>query len=203
MMLRPVAQDQTLPISVADANTALRIRNTFENAVLERKLWAAVEYLEWRTGRLFRQTTLEASFLDWPTGCEEVLNIPAAPVRDVTAIEYRDAAGAWQEVTDPSSWDWRRTDTGAEVFFFSGFTPPGLTSQYAERVRVTVEAGYYARGEVETGADPEVIMPARLEEAILSLTGHWFANREAVTTGERAAVPLSLKTVVDSLTIYR
>lgn len=203
MMLRPVAQDQTLPISVASANTALRIRNTFENEVLERKLWAAVEYLEWRSGRLFRQTTLEASFLDWPTGCDEVLTIAAAPVRDVTAVEYRDAAGAWQEITDPTSWDWRRTDTGAEVFFFSGFSPPALSSEYPERVRVTVEAGYYARAEVETGADPEVIMPARLEEAILSLAGHWFANREAVTTGEKAAVPLSLKTVVDSITIYR
>lgn len=204
MTTRPTLLDPVLPISVEDANLALRIRNTFENTVLERKLWAALEYIEWRTGLYMRRAQVETSFGGWPCSAPRGgLMIAAAPVRDVTAVEYRDAAGAWQEVDD-DAWSWERTDEGARVFFLSAtFNAPALTCDYAEPVRAVAECGFYARTDTDTGADPVVIMPARAEEAMLSLAGHWFANREAVTVGERAQLPLSLKMVVDSLRIYR
>lgn len=206
MIPRPTSLDATLPVEMAAANRALRIRNTFEDDVLERKLWAAIEYIEWRTGRYMRAATLEAMFCDWPVydwrERDTALLIEAAPVREIIAVEYRDANGAWQEVA-AEDYDWNRTETGARVFFFTTFSPPGLSTEYEERVRVTADVGYYAREDGATGTDPEVIMPARLEEGMLSLAGHWFANREAVTAGEKAAVPMSLKMLLDSLRIYR
>jgi uncharacterized phiE125 gp8 family phage protein len=202
MIPRPTALDPTLPISIEDANAALRIRNDFENSVLDRKLWAALEYIEWRTSRYLRRAAVESVFLDWPCNVENEHYIAAAPVRAVTAVEYRDEAGAWVEAVD-GSWDWARTPGGARVYFFSTFSPPALSTEHPDRVRIIVEAGYYARTDSDTGADPEVVMPARIEEAILSLAGHWFANREASTVGEKAQLPLSLKMLVDSLRIYR
>lgn len=205
-MIRKIYVDPELPITTAAAREALRIRHNLEEVVLARKLRAAVEFVESRTTRLLRRHVLELVLDDWPTDASgyfaTALPLPAAPIREVVSLEYRAAGGAWVEVA-ADGYDWRRTDEGGELFLLEGTTIPALSSVHPDRLRVRFEAGYEVLGGTGTGDDPELDVPERAIELVLLLAGHWYENREAVTTGDRVEVPLAAKMLLDELRIYR
>lgn len=204
-MIRVLEVEADLPISVDEARAALRITNELENDVLARKLKAAVRHFESRTGRLLRRHSLEVTFEDWPVygaeACFEELRLPAYPVREVVAVEYRNDAGGWVEIA-ADSWSWRRTDRGGSVYFPSSYTLPTLTSEHPERLRITFEAGYDTGAETGTGVDPDLEAPADALEGVLLLAGHWFEHREAVTEGDVAEVPLALRMILEDFRIF-
>ena len=52
--------------------------------------------------------------------------------------------------------------------------------------------------ETEQGDDTEgIVINASIRGAVLLMTGHWFANREAVTAGQAVEVPLSVRWLLD------
>lgn len=203
-MIRATAIADDLPIATVDARAALRIRNTLEDPILASKLRAAVELVEKRTGRTLRPTTFELTLDDWPADCDDgTIRLPKHPVREVLAVEYRDAAGAWVEVAG-ANYDWRRTAEGGELYFFTSYGFPSLSSDHRDRVRVRFEAGYEGdAGETGTGDDPELLLPASVREAVLLLAGHLFENRAASTTSETFVLPLGLEMVLKDLRIFR
>lgn len=200
MNVRKIEVDAALPIPLASVKKALRVDGAFEDDTITRKFLAAVELVEEKTGRILRPSTLEVSFDAWPCDLASELVLPVWPVRDVLSVSYLPAAGGAVAV-DGSLYDWRRMQSSVELYFFSTFTYPTVSAERRSPVVVTVEAGYDTPA--EAGDDPELKLPARVEELVLLLTAHWYKNREAATAGEMADVPFSAKLLFEELRIFR
>lgn len=207
MILRRLTVSDEPVISDPDARAALRIRHTAEAEVLGAKVAAAVEIIERRTGRTLRPTTLEL-LLDAPPCfdpfAEEdgAIELKAHPIREVTSVEYRNEAGAWIEVPG-DKYEWRPLQVGGEVYFFSSWSWPTLSSEHRDRVRVRFDAGYDITVETGSGDDPELLLPARVRELVLLLAGHLYENREATTNTETYVLPLGLDMIRQELRIFR
>lgn len=203
-MLRKIYVDRELPLTDAEARAALRIYHAAEGPILERKIRAAIELVEARTGRALRQTR---AIYSPPADCHfernpNAISLPLYPVREVLAVEYRTKDG-WQEVPG-ADYEWRPTDEGADVVFLNSFGFPGVVwGDGLDFIRIEFEAGYQAGIGTGTGDDPEIALPDRVLELVLMLAGHWYENREAVTTGDLAEVPLAAKMMFQELRIFR
>lgn len=202
MQFRKTSVSDTLPIPLAAAKKALRIDHAFEDDVVRRKLLAAVEYVEERTSRILRPSTFQVTLERWP--CEGEVRFPLHPIRDVTAVRYIGEAGGPAIEVPGDDYDWRRLEEGGEVYFFSSWSWPALSPNSREPVTIELEAGYdEPAAEGGGGDDPEYILPARVEELVLLLAGHWFKNREATTSGNMADVPYSAGLLLKELRIFR
>lgn len=204
MQLRKTSVTRELPIKLEAVKKALRVDHAFEDDVIERKFRAAVEFVEERTGRILRPTSFELRLCGWPA--EETIALQPHPIRDVPGVTYlAEAAGPPLDVP-PDDFDWRTLEEGGEVYFFTSWTFPALSANSREPVVVAFEAGYdsppEAPGEPD-GDDTEYVLPSRVEELLLLLTGHWFKNREATTSGDLADVPYSAGLLLKELRIFR
>lgn len=200
MQVRKITVSDELPIPLDAAKKALRIDHAFEDDVVERKLRAAVEFVEERTGLVLRPTTFRASLGRWPF--EGEVRLEQHPVRDVVAVRYLGAGGGPAIEVPGDDYDWRILETGAEVYFFSSWSFPALLDESRDPVTIEFEAGYDEPAE-DAGDDPEYRLPSRVEELVLLLAGHWFKNREATTSGTLADVPYSAGLLIKELRIFR
>lgn len=201
MQMRKTAVAAALPITLEGVKKALRVDHGFEDDVVERKFRAAVEYVEERTGRVLRPTTFEVTLERWP--CQDELGLTIHPVRDVVGVTYLGAEPGAAITVPADDYDWRRLEEGAELYFFSSWSFPALSATSRSPIVVTIEAGYDSPGEPGAGDDPEFVLPARVEEVLLLLAGHWFKNREATTSGTLADVPYSAGLLLKELRIFR
>lgn len=202
MQLRKTSVSRELPIALAAVKKALRVDHAFEDDVIERKFRAAVELVEEKTNRILRPSTFELRLCGWPIEGDARLNVH--PIRDVVGVTYVPAAGGNPLDVPADDFDWRRLEDCGELYFFSSWSWPSLSSDSREPIVVTIEAGYDTpeAGEPEGDAD-EYVLPSRVEELLLLLTGHWFKNREATTSGELADVPYSAGLLLKELRIFR
>lgn len=202
MQVRRISTSRELPLPLASVKKALRIDHAFEDDVVERKFRAAVEFVEERTGRILRPSTYEVRLGAWPTDDGVRLNVH--PIRDVVGVTYLGDAGVDPVDVPADDFDWRRLEDAGELYFFSSWSWPTLSSSSREPIVVTLEAGYDspAAGEPVGDAD-EYVLPSRVEELLLLLAGHWFKNREATTSGDLADVPYSAGLLLKELRIFR
>ncbi len=198
-MLKKVSAAQPGPVSVERAKQRLQIDVSDFDADLQSLIAAAIDATEGATGRVIGRSTWEYRLACWPAGC---IHIPAAPIRDVTAISYIDEGGALQ-IVPSDKWTWDQTAEGAVVSFVPGFEFPAL-GRGTQVVRVVFDGGYDVPGESGSGDDPDLAFPPRVEMAVLFLVGHWFANREAVTVGPSPSnLPLTYTMLTEQLRIFR
>jgi len=138
--------------------------------------------------------------LGWPT-----MQIPACPVRNVTAVKYLDANDVEQTI-DPVNYSWQRTPEGADITFNRAFTFP-ILSLLPQPVRVSFDAGYDDNLEASgSGDDAELILPPQVEMAVLFLVGHWHEHPLPVVADVRAApfeIPTTFDYLVNQLKVYR
>lgn len=200
MQFRKTSISDELPIGLEAAKKALRIDHAFEDDTVERKLRAAVELVEERTSRILRPTTFVALLERWP--CESEVRFQMHPIRDVLGVKYLGQAGGAAIDVPADDFDWRRLEEGAELYFFSSWSYPSLSEKSREPISIEFEAGYDTPEDVATD-DPEYKLPSRVEELVLLLAGHWFKNREAVTSGTLAEVPFSAGLLMKELRIFR
>lgn len=202
MNIRKLEIEDGLPITTAAARKALRIDHAFEDDTLERKLRAAVELVEEKTGHVLRPTTFEVTFDAWPRHCDAELCLAMVPIRSVSEVSYYPEAGPARLPVAPAEYDWRRVDNGGELYFFASFSQPAISTDRRGPIAVKFEAGYdTAAG--QAGDDPELKIPSRIVELVLLLAGHWMKNREAVDSGDLAEVPFSAKLLFEELRIFR
>lgn len=131
-------------------------------------------------GRAIGEQSLEA-YLEAPT-FDRVICLPYPPVIAVTSIEARRADG-W-ELIPADHYEVR----GAEVWRAGSIAWPRWVDD-PEAVRVRYTAGYSA-------------LPAPIRAALLLMVGDLYQNRETVTEGAVAQIPMST-TVARLLAPYR
>lgn len=215
-MLKLVEAGEGLAVEVSRAKQRLRIDTSDFDEDLAVLSAAAQGTVEKETGLTLRRSSWEYRVDGWPCGVGlarfdgaaltgwPVLSIPAAPIRDVTAIKYLDSDDVEQTVNS-ANYSWARTREGADITFAKTFTLP-LLSTLPQAVRISFDAGFDDPDESGAGDDPELTLPPRAEMAILFLVAHWHSNISPVIADTRAApykVPNTFEYLAQQLRIYR
>lgn len=199
-MLIVLTDAQSLPVSATQMIAHCRApEDGTDDDLLEAYQKAAVAYVEKHCGIVLQPKELQYRINCWPCGGIE---IPAAPVRDVSKIEYLDENGILQEIDD-SNWTWARTADGAVISFSSDYSLPELVEDQRDRVRVTFTAGFDDPSATGSGDDPAYTLPRQVVVLVLMLTSYWYDQREPVTKDGGFKLPLAAEAILAQLRVYR
>lgn len=185
-MLRPtlITPPADLPVALEEFKAQAVIDYDDDDTLANTLLTAAAAHLDGYTGILGRCMVSQG----WAQGYQDWawrLRLPFPDVSEVS-VSYRDADGAVQSV-DSSLFEVVEGAGGPWVCFKDAFTDPSLDDDRAAPVTVSFTAGYGAASEV----------PAPLKVAVMMLAAHWYASREAVSTGANpATVPLGFDAII-------
>lgn len=153
----------------ADLTTAkahLRVTASSEDTLITGYLAAATAWIERYTGRKLAAAAVTETF----TAFGDYIELSVGPVNSITSVTYLDAEGDSQTLADT------RLQDGKIYKPLTGW--PSIL-QYST-ITVVYNAGY-------------ATTPKELEQAQLLLVGHFYQNREAVSTDRLAQVPLAVE----------
>ncbi|MEM6493691.1 MAG: head-tail connector protein [Pseudomonadota bacterium] len=160
-----VTAPASLPVSVADAKTFIRVDHDDEDALISTLIGAAVSRAEGTTGTRFvaQDVTIAAD------GWSDLDQLPIGPVRSVASIIYEDSDGVDQTLAAE-----RYEVFGAGL---SQGIRPVINDAFPDDARciegsilVTMSVGYDS-------------LPEGLIAALLLMVGDLYANRETVSKG--------------------
>jgi uncharacterized phiE125 gp8 family phage protein len=170
-------------VTFGDANAHLRLDgDTDQQAYVEGLIAAATAHLEAVTNQAFGSQTWELTLSTFPAG--EIL-LPLGPLISVASVEYDDVDSV--EVTIAA--ENYIADTARNpgwVVPVSGYSWPTTATGGINAVRVQFQAGR------------SLILP-QVKPAVLLLVGHWFENREAVSSVNLSEVPIAAYSLIASL----
>ena len=173
------------PVALTDAKAHCRVDSSADDAYILSLIAAAREYVEERLDVTLITTTWEARYDAFPLW---ELVLPRPPMQPATVtVTYRDLGGASQVVTSAASaFQVDSFATPGRIYpNYQGVWPPVRGDENSIVVRWS--AGYGASG---------ASVPATIRHGILLLVGHWYANREPVTSGNAVQVPLTFETLL-------
>lgn len=170
-------------VSLSTFRAMLRIDFDADDAMLSFYLDAAAAFVERHTRRkLSLVTRTVVVHEDWP----DSITLPFPPFVSVTAVTYKDAAGATQTL---SSSKYRINESGplARVEFYDD-----LPDQHADvpRIAVAYTCGYAA------GA-----IPHDLQLAVMRIAGTYYMNPEAVAMLTLNEVPFGARAVINNYAV--
>lgn len=172
---------------------------TDEDEDFDEWIATARELAEDYTHRTLCESQWELALDDFPRIGDRRIPLPmGTPLIAVTSVSYLDAEGVRQYITDFQAAE----DEPAWIAPAAGSVWPAAKCQ-ARSVLVEFWSGY--RG---AGSPPDAsAIPKKAKQAILMLVGHWYANRESVTSSSDARsapveVPYSFERALDPLKVY-
>lgn len=163
------------PVTLADVKAHLRTvaGDTSEDAaILTPLISAAREYCENVTGRALAAQTVKAYPDSWGT-----LRLPRPPITTVTSIKYYDV--------DDVAYTLAATEYAIDLIdgVITILEEPAEELRGVNPIVIEYTAGY-------------TTVPMAIRQAMLLLIGHWYTNREAVSTNANAEVPVAVKTLL-------
>lgn len=177
-------------VSLEQAKRWLRVEHGDDDGLISSLIEAAQRHLDGPTGLLGRalgRQTLEYGLSQF--GGSQI-DLPCPPVVEVLSVTYANSVGA-DQTWGPVSW--RLFDRGLDRWSLApsyGGTWPLARLDHGS-IRIRYRAGY------ETP-------PAPLQQAILLLTAHWYANREPVNVGNiTTELPLGVSVLIAPYRIWR
>src|SRR5690606_7463663 len=178
------------PITLAEAKLHLRVDHNDEDTLIENLIRAPTEHLDGWTGILGRCLVEQVWRQDHDRFARQMI-IPLGPVMAVQSITWRDPAG--QLSTVPSgSYDLRTDEAGNAVIRFDVDYAFPANLHESRAVAITFKAGY----ETKPGPPATSTVPNPLKVAILLLVGHWYQNREAVSSTGMASLPFAVEALI-------
>lgn len=166
MKYRMVEEPQFEPVTLAQLKAQLRLDGDYDDALLQRKLASARDYVERFLGQTLRATTYDGFLPRFPP---REIRLPIGPLRSVEAITYRDAQGA-ERTLDPARYLVDDVNDPGQILPLDG-RPWPATAALPNAVRVRFIAGMMS---AEAGGLPEALI-----EAILQLAAWWYDHRDA------------------------
>lgn len=195
----------TEPVSTADAKAHLRIESsvTDDDTLIDKLVAAARHWVEQYIERKLITQTITQTLDDWPgssyagdgelvpvgrvdqtlaRGSSGWVELLANPVQSITSVTTYDDAGSsavW------SSSNYRLSDAGdrARMALKDGASWPTNATRRTDAIEIVYVVGYGGASAV----------PDDIILAIKMLVAHWYENREAVTVGSGAEVPMTVK----------
>lgn len=163
------------PLTLAEAKSQLRITHVLEDAYITSVLIPAVrDRAQLNTQRQLIEATFRLDLDDWPG--EDWIDIPRAPLRSVTSVQYVDASGVTQTmapshyIVDTPAGD--RASRGRIALAY-GKSWPNIRPQ-ANAISITFVAGY--------GTSPSAV-PGLMRKAMLTDLASAYAQREDIVVG--------------------
>lgn len=171
------------PISLAEAKLHCRVDADVvdEDGLIADLVKAAREYCETTVFQAFALSSWRLSMDVFPPW---ELEVPLSPLVAVQSIQYRASEDGLLRTMDPTLYV---VDTDARP---GRLTP--IWAGYWPTLRVQTNAVQIS---FTAGVSPSDV-PARVRQAIRLLVGHWYENREAVSSG---SVGAEVKLAVDAL----
>jgi uncharacterized phiE125 gp8 family phage protein len=174
--------DVELVITLDEAKAHLGVHFEDDDDLILALGMAAQDHVERYTGQVLTPREMEMSLRGFPIDDGGRIEIPRAPVTDISLIAYTDGDGVAAELEQA---DWRWFESVPEVVLPAYTTSWPAAYDEAGSVRVTFQAGY------EVG-----LAPGSLVGAVKLMLGHLYANREAVVVG---TISTELPFAVDAL----
>lgn len=180
MSVKVITAQTYEPVTVIEARLWCRIDDddTEEDATLLLLITAMREKAEELTGRAFASRTLELRLDEFPDA-DGAIELPFAPLREVTSISYLDSGGTLQSLDASPKW-WQE-DTNSEP----GRVAPALagswpgTADALDAVRIRYTAGY---------ANPNAI-PRLVRLWMQSRISTLFDNRDQLVMNNTVHIP--------------
>ena len=187
MAIRVIAGPIIEPITIDDLKNDLKVDAdlTEDDALIRALGIAARRVAESIQNRALITQTLELALDEWPGG--NTLEIPRPPLKSVASITYYDEDDA-EHVLDPASYYVDTYSEPGRVVLKAGESWPDEVLRPANGVIVQFVAGY---------GDEESEVPETTVQALRLLVGHWYENREAVSS--TGAIPKEVPFGVMSL----
>lgn len=187
-MYRPelVTAAAETPVSVIEAKAHLRVDHDDEDALVTTLIEAATAHLDGYAGILGRCLVTQTWRQDFD-GFSRCMRLPLLAAT-IASVKYRVSAGTLATVAS-ADYSLKADALGSYVRFNDDYSYPGDLAQ-SQAVLIEFTAGY---------GDADAV-PAAIKAAILLLVGHWYANREAVTSDSAVTLPMAVDAL---LTPYR
>ena len=174
----PSVEVVTLPAAKAH----LRVDHSADDSLITALIGAAVQYFDGRSGILGRALGTQTWRLETAAPAGGCLSLELPPVSAVDKVEYlRD--GAMVEWPDS---EWRLGYKGEIAFVVP----------LENRVWPSTDARENAWSVSFTAGAAAADVPEPLRVALLMLIGHFYQNREAVSAGGMAELPLAVSALI-------
>ena len=188
MSLSVVTPPTSLPVSLAELKTYLRVSESFadDNAELMGLLRAATDIASERTDRALINTTFD-EFLDaFPDSSRMPIYPERGKLQSVTTLKYIDTAGVLQ------TWDSANYTVDANHARGRIYTAYNVTWPTTRSVPNAVEIRYVAGYGTDWNSVPEA-----LRKALMDLVEHWYGHRGAVmNTTVLTDIPLNAERII-------
>lgn len=208
MGLVTITAPTDLPVSTAELKTQLRIDFADDDALLDRYIEAATDYVQIRSKHQLIDATFEYTIDGFPgstlfngttavkasptSPLSTTIQLPKYPVQSITSIKYIDTDGNEQTLSS-SLYQLDETHRPCRVSPAYNETWPDTRAQM-EAVAIRFVSGH--------GAD-ETAVPENLKQAVMLLAGAWYENREGLATGNVAReVPFGVNALIGMERIY-
>lgn len=168
-------------VTLAEAKRHCRVDAADEDLTIAALVNSAVAYLDGYSGILGRALLTQTWQQDFGA-FDDVMRLPVGNLLGVTSVTYYDVNNA-QQTLSASVYSALSDGLGPCIVRAYNKVWPDTYSR-PDAVRVTWTAGYGAAA---------ANVPPPIRQAVLLLVGHWYANREAVTTDTSSAeLPLGV-----------
>lgn len=167
--LRQTAAPTEEPLTLDEAKLHLRVDHPDDNDLITRLIVSARQLSEEFCRRAWCTQTWRLSLDEFPTAQGGLVLLERSPVAAISGIAYVDSNGVTQALTGAQL---DAESAPARVLPAYGTTWPA-TRAVMNAVQITFTCGYGAATAV----------PAVAKTAMLQAIGHWYENRESVTTG--------------------
>ncbi len=165
------------PVTLVQAKQFIRVSDTAEDSFITTLITAARLHVEGVTGRALIAQSWRVICDDWPH--DRIVVLPLSPMISLTAITAYDENGT------PVSLAMAQFQPETKVTPARIFLPSPVAGSPVLREHSGIEIDYVA-GYGSAQSD----IPADLVQAVLSLVGYWFENRDAVViAGSGSVVP--------------
>ncbi len=165
------------PVTLAQAKLFIRVSDSAEDSFITTLITAARLHVEGITGRALIAQSWRVIRDDWPS--DRVVDLPVSPLISLSAITAYDENGV-ATALPLAQFQPETNVTPARIFLPSALSGVPILRQHSG-----IEIDYVA-GFGSAASD----IPADLTQAVLSLIGYWFENRDAVViAGSGAVVP--------------
>jgi uncharacterized phiE125 gp8 family phage protein len=191
-----ITQPAYEPVTLAEAKLWLRVDedDTEQDAMINLLIIAMREYAESLTGRAFVQRTLEHRLDKFPQDAG-VIELPVAPLRSVTSIQYVDGDGVLQSIdSSPTGW---QEDTFSEPGKIKPLTTSNdwpITLDELGAVRIRYVSGY---------ANPNSI-PKKVRLWMQTRISTLYEHREQIVIGGVVNIPRAfVDGLLDDLKVHK
>lgn len=203
--LTRVTAPATLPVTLAELKSHLRVNFTDEDTLLEAYLDAAIAYHDGANGELQRciiPQTWDYRITDWPS--DAMVKIPLPPTLEITGVYYLDDDGVSpaEQTVDPTLY---RLIPGehAVLWFKDDFTYPATLTE-PQNVRIRFRGGWEGDSSVSPVVTDASQVPETIKQSIKLLAGHWFEQRTPIVVGASVAeVPFAVQRLINLMKVYR